>query len=137
MQPQDLSQIQQHLPPAPPLISAVETPQAVPQPNADNAVSSDRVQQRIFRDWFGRRMKTSCNQMSHHVSSEDFSRNQTPGKIPSEDPSCNQIPDQIPSADPSQICTHQATAPPLDKKSSMLAPGERRRVSMPLLSLLY
>ena len=73
--------------------------------------------------------------MPHQIPLEDSSRNQTPGQIPSEDLSRNRIPDQIPSGDLSQTDTAQARAPPSNNKSSTFAPGKRRRVSVPFLSL--
>ena len=75
------------------------------------------------------------SQMSPQVPSEDFSRNRVPGQMPSKDPDRNRIPDQIPSGDPSQTGIPQATAPPSNNKSSTLAPGQRIRVSVPLLPL--
>ena len=127
-------------------------PQADPQPNPDDAVSSDGVQRRTtFRDWFRRKMKrsrnqtpdqipledSSRNQISHPVPSEDFGRNRMPGQMSSEDPSRHRTPDHIPSEDPPQIDTPQARTPPLNNKSLTLAPGQRIRVSAPLLFLFY
>ena len=112
----------------------METPQADPQPNPDDAVSSDGVQRRTFRDWFRKRMKRSRNRMPDQIPLEGSSRNRMPGQLLSEDPSRNQIHDQIPSGDPSQTDTPQARAPPSNKKSSTLALGQRIRVSVPLLS---
>ena len=74
--------------------------------------------------------------MPHQIPLKDSSRNQTTGQMPSEDLSRNEIVhDQIPSGDPSQTDTAQATAPPSNNKSSTFAPGKRRRVSVPFLSL--
>ena len=73
--------------------------------------------------------------MPDQIPLEDSSRNWTPGQMPSEDTSRNWIPDQIPVEDHPQTGIPQARAPPSNKKSSMLAPGKRRPVSLSLLSL--
>ena len=73
--------------------------------------------------------------MRDQIPLEHSSRNEIPGQMPSENPSRNRIPDQIPSGDPPQTGVPEATAPLSNNKSSMLAPGIRIRVSLPLLSL--
>ena len=73
--------------------------------------------------------------MPDQIPLEDSSPNRMPDQMPSEDPSGNRIPDQIPVEDHPQTGTPRATAPPSNKKSSTLAPGKRRPVSVPLLSL--
>ena len=103
-------------------------PQADPQPNPDNAVSSNRVRRRTFGDWFRRGMKRSRNRMPDQIPLQGSGRNRTPGQSPSEDPSRNRIPEQTPSEDPSQTDTPQARALPSNNNSSTLAPAQRIRV---------